>query len=268
MFIVQENRSFNTLFNKFPGALTQDYGYDTKGNKITLHSQNLAVPWDIDHSANGFFAAYDNGKMDGWNNEFACCSGVPQNFAYAVRCAQPNQTLLGLGIAVRAGRSTCSSRTSTAASTAHQICHRGVRQPCQLNYPYNYWGCPGGNGDMVQTLNPDRSYGPNIVACFDNQTIADEMDSAHLSWRFYTSSIYGDGNLWNAYQAISHIYNGPDWSKYVINPQSQFLSDVGAGTLADITLVTSHVRGFRPRDGVSGIGHGPAVGRVARECGR
>ena len=236
VFIVQENRSFNTLFNKFPGALTQDYGYDTKGNKITLHSQNLAVPWDIDHSANGFFAAYDNGKMDGWNNEFACCSGVPQNFAYAYVARSQIKPYWDLASQYVLADHMFQSNID-GSFTAHQYVIAAYASHA-VNYPYNYWGCPGGNGDMVQTLNPDRSYGPNIVACFDNQTIADEMDSAHLSWRFYTSSIYGDGNLWNAYQAISHIYNGPDWSKYVINPQSQFLSDVGAGTLADITWVT------------------------------
>ncbi len=41
VFIVQENRSFNNLFLNYPGALTQDYGYDTSGNKITLHPERI-----------------------------------------------------------------------------------------------------------------------------------------------------------------------------------------------------------------------------------
>ena len=33
VIIVQENRSFNDLFNGFPGATTASYGYDTYGDK-------------------------------------------------------------------------------------------------------------------------------------------------------------------------------------------------------------------------------------------
>src|SRR5579862_8346112 len=82
VFLIQENRSFNNLFMGYKGAFTQNYGYDTNGNKIMLHSVPLAQSWDIDHSANGFFAAYNGGADNGWNNEYACC-GQPQNFAYA-----------------------------------------------------------------------------------------------------------------------------------------------------------------------------------------
>ncbi|MEO6991001.1 MAG: hypothetical protein ABI346_02470, partial [Candidatus Baltobacteraceae bacterium] len=33
IFIVQENRSFNNLFMGYPNALTQNYGYDSSGNR-------------------------------------------------------------------------------------------------------------------------------------------------------------------------------------------------------------------------------------------
>ena len=66
-----------------------------------------------------------------------------------------------------------------------------------------------------------------IPACFDNPTIASEADAAGVSWRFYAGTIYGDGGLWSSYQADRKIFNGPDWSDDVINPPSQFLTDVG-----------------------------------------
>ncbi len=89
VFIIQENRSFNNLFLNFPGAKTQNYGYDTNGQKITLKPIDLATDWDIDHFSHGFFAACDgqgklpgtNCKMDGWNLEQAGF-GAPSNFAY------------------------------------------------------------------------------------------------------------------------------------------------------------------------------------------
>ena len=77
VFIVQENRSFNNLFMGYPGATTQNYGYDTNGDKIALQGLSLASEWDIGHNASDFYAACDGTgklpgtdcKMDGWNNE-------------------------------------------------------------------------------------------------------------------------------------------------------------------------------------------------------
>ena len=47
-----------------------------------------------------------------------------------------------------------------------------------------------------------------------------------------------NGGVWSAYQAIKHIYTGPDWTKDVINPPSQFLTDVGNGELRGVTWIT------------------------------
>ena len=64
VYIIQRDRSFNNLFLGFPGASTQNYGYDTLGTKIPLHAQSIATNWDIDHSSTAFFTAYD-GKARG-----------------------------------------------------------------------------------------------------------------------------------------------------------------------------------------------------------
>ncbi len=87
-------------------------------------------------------------------------------------------------------------------------------------------------------LRKRRSYGPRIPACFDNPTIASEADAAGIGWRFYAGTIYGDGGLWSSYQADRKIFKGPDWSKYVVDPPSQFLTDVANGNLAAITWIT------------------------------
>src|SRR5580704_7804934 len=56
VIIVQENRSLDNLFQGFPGARTRSYGYDTSGDKIKLEQVPLEIRWDVDHSAQGFFA--------------------------------------------------------------------------------------------------------------------------------------------------------------------------------------------------------------------
>jgi phospholipase C len=107
-----------------------------------------------------------------------------------------------------------------------------------VDYPVGTWGCEGGKSDTVTTLTKDRAIGPSIEACFENPTIASEADAAGVSWRFYADSINGTGGFWSAYQADKQIYEGPDWSADVIDPPSQFITDVGSGQLAAITWIT------------------------------
>src|SRR5579864_3304875 len=49
VIIVQENRSFDNLFQNFPGANTQSYGYTHTGQKVTLKPRSLQAPYDINH---------------------------------------------------------------------------------------------------------------------------------------------------------------------------------------------------------------------------
>jgi phospholipase C len=235
IYIIQENRSFNFMFNKFKGALTQDYGYDTNGHKIPLHEQSISASWDIDHSSNGFFAAYNNGKINGWNNEYACC-GQPSNFAYAY--APPSEVKTYWKMAEEYVLADEFFQSNLDGSyIAHQYAIAAYANH-EVNFPSSYWGCQGGPYDTLPTLNSDRSIGPDVPTCENYETLGDELDSASLSWRFYTYPYNGDGGLWNAYSAVEHIYNGPDYVNDVITPASNFIQDVGNGTLSAVTWIT------------------------------
>jgi phospholipase C len=111
-----------------------------------------------------------------------------------------------------------------------------------VDLPYGQWGCGGGSGDDVATITQDRKIGAPQTPCFDYQTLGDELDKAGLSWRFYTSKYgapsSGDGSYWSSYQAVKHIYYGPDWRKDIITPNWKFITDVRAGKLANFTWIT------------------------------
>ena len=235
VYIIQENRSFNNLFLGYPGARTQAYGYDTQGTKIPLHSQTITTNWDIDHSATAFLAAYDNGKLDGWNNEYACC-GQPKNFAYAYAPRHQTKTYWDMAKQYVLADDFFQSNLD-GSFTAHQYAIAAYANH-EVNYPSGWWGCQPGQLDVIPTLNADRTYGANVPVCEDYPTLGDELDQASLSWRFYSSAYDQPGGVWNAYSAVKHIFNGPDYVKDVITPASQFISDVGNGTLSSVTWIT------------------------------
>ncbi len=98
------------------------------------------------------------------------------------------------------------------------------------------WGCDAPPGTAVPTLNPDRTQGLGIFPCFDYTTLGDELDAAHLTWRYYAPPI-NQLALWSTYDAVRHIRYGNDWTTNVISPETRVLSDVAAGNLAAVTWV-------------------------------
>jgi phospholipase C len=243
VFVVQENRSFNNLFMGYPGATTAKYGYDKQGNKVMLTARKLWSSWDPGHGSGDFFAACDGrGKvrgtkcrMDGWSTQknppYAskdlAYSYVPRDEIVPYWTLAQQYVLSDEMFASNLDGSFIAHQYNVAAYASHAV-----------DYPNGPWGCQGGNRDTLPTLTNDRRIGARIEACFDNPTIASEADAASVSWRFYASTIYGDGGLWSSYQADRAIYYGPDWSTNVINPPAQFLADVGDGKLAAITWIT------------------------------
>lgn len=243
VFVIQENRSFNDLFMGYPGATTANYGYDKRGRKIRLHAYDLAIAWDLGHSAASFFAACDGTaklpgthcRMDGWNGE-RNTPNAPKDAAYSyVRRSDIRPYWDIAGQYVLADRMFASNLDGSFIAHQYTVAAYASRA---VDYPNGPWGCEGGPTDTVPTLRKDRTLGKSIRACFDNPTIASEADAVGVSWRFYAGEISGDGGLWSAYQADRGVFYGKDWSNDVIDPPAQFLTDVGKGKLANITWIT------------------------------
>ncbi|MGC1379413.1 MAG: alkaline phosphatase family protein [Candidatus Baltobacteraceae bacterium] len=244
VFVIQENRSFNNLFMDYPGAKTQKYGYDTNGQKVRLHPTSLANHWDIGHASRDFFAACDGTaklpgtrcKMDGWNNEEPGSLHVPPEFAYAYVPQKEIKPYWEMAKQyVLADKMFASNLDGSFVAHQYAVAAYASRA---VDGPGGPWGCEGGKNDTIVQLNKNRTDGSRIVTCFDNPTIGIAADTAGITWRYYTGNIYGDGGLWSAYQADSPVYDGPDWTTDVINPPSQFLTDIAAGTLANVTWIT------------------------------
>jgi len=249
VYIVQENRSFDNLFQGYPGADTVASGKNSRGRTIQLKPVSLTAHYVIDHSATAMFAACNGtGKlpgtgcrMDGFNREasFDYPSGLkyPQYVYVPHAESKPyfdmaHQWVLG-------------DRMFQSQLDESFVAHQYIiaaRAASSVDLPYGAWGCSGGSDDKVGTITENREYGSLERACFDYETLGDELDHARLSWRFYASS-YGshpsdDGAEWSGYQAVKHIYHGPDWKKDVISPNWKFITDVRAGKLANFTWIT------------------------------
>ncbi len=250
VIIIQENRSLNNLFNGFPGAKTVKYGYDSKGHKIALQPVGLSTTWDIEHNYIDFLAACNGTgnypgthcRMNGFDKESWGCGAGTQ------RCPDPEppysyvphseiKPYFYLGEHYVLADQMYASNVDASSFISHQYII-AAQASSAVNYPSSWWGCEGGSTDDIGTLDSERQYGSDIPMCFSNNTLGAELDHAGLSWAYYASVVSGDGGFWSAYQNIKPIYEGSDWKKDVISPQTNFFSDVSKGKLRDVTWIT------------------------------
>ncbi|HVN68142.1 MAG TPA: alkaline phosphatase family protein [Candidatus Binatia bacterium] len=275
VYVVQENRSFDNLFQGYPGADTVSSGKSSEGQTIALQPVSLASEYDIDHSAEAMFAACDGTgplpgtqcRMDGFDREQAY--GGPKHPQYVYVPHGESKPYFDMAHEwVLADRMFQSQLDESFV--AHQYIIAAQAQS-SVDLPQGFWGCGGGRGDIVGIISQKRRENGFQAPCFDYQTLGDELDRAGRSWRFYTSRYgapsSGNGAYWSSYQGVRHIYYGADWEKDVIAPQKRFLTDVSAGKLASFTWITpvcddsDHVN--------CGGGYGPSwVAAIVNEIGR
>jgi phospholipase C len=245
VYIVQENRSFDNMFQGYPGADTVSTGKNSKGQTITLQPSGLGSDYEIDHSARAMFSACNGtGKlpgtdcrMDGFDQEES--GGGPRNPEYVYVPHAESKPYFDM-----AHEGALADRMFQSQLDESFVAHQYIiaaQAAWSVDLP-GYWGCGGGKYNKVSTITVERGYGPPRKPCYDYQTLGDELDKANLSWRFYASAYgsrsSGDGAVWSSYQAVRHIYYGPDWKKDVISPNWTFLTDVRAGKLANFTWIT------------------------------
>ena len=75
--IMQENRTFDNLFNGFPGADSAQSGM-SKGTVVPLSPVPLAGTYILDNSHRSWWKAWDNGQMDGFTQNFAGIGTPPR----------------------------------------------------------------------------------------------------------------------------------------------------------------------------------------------
>ena len=248
VYIVQENRSFDNLFQGYPGADTVSKGMNSYGQTITVQPSSLKNVYIIDHSAYAMFAACNgtgslpgtNCRMNGFNNEASY--GGPQNPQYVYVPHHESKPYFDMAHEwVVADRMFQSQLDESFVGHQYVI---AAQAQSSVDLPVSLlWGCEGGSYDTVATITQSRKpNGPYQRACFDYKTLGDELDDAKLSWRFYAvrygNDAGGNGGTWSAYQAVKHIFYGRDWRKDVVSPNWRFIRDVRAGYLANFTWIT------------------------------
>jgi phospholipase C len=231
--IMQENRTVDNLFNGFPGADTVTSGM-SYGKSITLQPVPFEQGTDVDHSHTGWWTDWDNGLMDGFTHPNVTYPIPNLPFAYVPQSETgPYWTLAK---AYTFGDRMFQSNTGPSF-VAHQYMIAGQSGGTDENPSTTPWGCDAPSTARVALIGPNGTDLPGVYPCLNYQTIADILDAHGITWRYYAPTVDASGGIWSAFQAIQHIRFGSDWANDVISPNTQVLTDIQNGTLAQVTWI-------------------------------
>ena len=239
---IQENRSLDSFFNGYPNADTTQTATESDGNTVQLVPAPIGVYGDLRHDYTAWYGDYDGGKMDGFDLEKHLINKKtgtsPNEFSYAQQSdVQPLWDLAANNVL---GDEMFETQRGPSYP-GHLALIAGQAGLITSNPNGIPWGCDAPAKTFVWVLSSPGVQTKGPFPCFDWPTLADELDAAGVSWRFYAAVGGGtNGTIsdWSAYQSIRHIRYGPDWVNNVITPETQFFTDLSKGNLAAVTWIT------------------------------
>jgi phospholipase C len=224
VIVVQENRSFDDLFARFPGADGATRGKEKVKEKgkyvdkwVKLKAQPLILGYDLQHCHSSFETEYDGGKMDGFN---LIEKGVCGQKGGKLAGTEPYQYVRQSDIepywdmAQQWVLADHMFQTQASGSfTAHQDLIRGgtcyaAAPSCNLASPSSStlslidtptdapWGCDAPSGTQTFTIDFHGKVALNGPFPCSNafpdypsngyETLRDLLDGAGVSWKYYT----------------------------------------------------------------------------------
>ncbi|HTU82166.1 MAG TPA: alkaline phosphatase family protein [Candidatus Acidoferrales bacterium] len=250
--VIQENRSFDNFFATYPGADGALSGETSDGSTVPLAPIALKSRLVLDNSFLAFQVDYDGGKMDQFNlvtvnpHERRCTCV----YAYVRRgdiepyWTMARQYVLGDHMF---------TTEASGSFTGHQDLIRGSAELSSgislIDFPTSEpWGCDAPTGTVTTlltstTLLPgswkyQANKGP--FPCLSYATLRDLLDAKGVTWKYYTPAVHdpdNGGQVWDAFDAISAVRNGPEWNTNVSSPNTNFFSDVSANALPAVSWV-------------------------------
>jgi phospholipase C len=235
VFILKENHTFDNYFGAFPGTDGASSGKIHTGHMVPMGHAPDKIPADISHSSRAALLAMDDGRMDRFDLiRDAFQEGRLMNYTQYGEDQIPNYWALARHF-VLADEFFTSVHGPSFPNHLFTIAAQSggaVDNPSQ----FGSWGCDA-VGETVPVIDSDGKRRA-VPACFDFPTLADSLDAAGLSWRYYGAPQGTLGYLWSPFDAIRHIRRGPKWNTNVL-PVSDFAADLRAGRLATMTWITT-----------------------------
>ena len=246
--VVQENRTFDNLFassvlargGPYPGADASQTAI-VNGAEIQLKAVPLENPGDPSHTHLSLLDEWDHGKMDGFAGDrvrtlFGWIK-VPPGFTYAY--VPDSQTSIYHLLAAHYALADENFAPRLVPTFPSHYTLATAQSRIAGNPNSRIWGCDAPPGTTVPVFGAGESIvTPGVYPCFDQPTIGDLLDAAHVTWKYYTGPANDRYNpAVNIYDAFRKIRYGLDWRRNVTMPSGKILGDIAGCRLPSVSFV-------------------------------
>ncbi len=232
IFIVKENRSFDSYFGSFPGVDGATTG------KVKVHGVVRTIPLNpltdsepnYTHQFGPAKIDYDNGAMDAFNlgetggNGRASCTAPPYPcYVEGIQSVIPKYWALAQHFVLN-DRAFTSLRGPSFPNHLYTVAGGSgpsLNKSAISNPNDSAWNCNSIAGTTVQLYDKTK-----VFPCFTFSTLADEMTTAGVSWKFYGPGPTDKADHFDSLKAFQQ-----DVKSANIVHTSQFVTDAQAGKL-------------------------------------
>jgi phospholipase C len=238
VFVLLENHSFDSVFGRYPGADGATSALVAGGGHVPLLHASPFFWHDAGHERSDTLAAIDGGKMDGFskigsgdlNGEAMAYqqydqSDIPNFWNYAQHFALGDHMFSSVASATFPNHLFSVAAQSGGIVSNVQSWHNG-------------WGCDSGAGAYAlrQTGSDPRKL-TGTSPCVSFPSLAETMEKARVSWRYYSDVRGHLGYLFSTLDAFPAIRNTALWHERVFD-QASFQADAKAGRLPAFSWIT------------------------------
>ena len=245
VFIVKENRTFDNMFGRFPGADGARYGRLSNGSRVRLKRAPDVYPHDIAH---GFFdglVVVNGGQMNGFDRiaggkndllpftQYAP-EDLPNYWRYAKQYAIADRmfssmygptipehlfTIAATGARIVSNKLTPEDGRGLYCEDVRERFHKLLKHKRLIHW------------ERTVQLDKIERLLKRIHACLDVKTIFPELEKKGISWRYYG----GRDQFHNALLAVKEIRRTDRW-KNVGYPE-RFVEDARSGNLPQVSYL-------------------------------
>ena len=251
VFIVKENRTFDHMFGKFPGADGATTGEICSGRTVRLRPA-ADNQLDITHSFNSGLTAVNGGRMNCFNklNGGTKLEGytqysrnqIPNYWRYAQTFVLADHFFSSVYGPTGPEHLWTISGQSDHFVEQEREGQYGTGPPREFcddkkERAYAFKKLSEQDEDIAYQLEEV----PNIPAlvryweerwpCADIETVPGQLQQANISWKYYR----GDNEWVDPLRQVEGTRFGPEWKNRV--PETQFIKDVDAGRLPAVSWV-------------------------------
>ena len=241
IYLMLENRSFDNIFGKFPGADGATVGLRA-GKEVPLIRSPEWLPGDLPHDRAAHLNCLNRGKLDAFD-------GGIYGPVYAYSQFEPNQVrnyyawardyvLCDNFFASVGGPSYPNHFFFVAGQSGGAIDNpENIETAVVEGKKFKSWGCDALGDDVFVFVLDDEGNLTKHESCFDFPTVPEQLSQIGVDWAYYAAVPGQAGYFWNALNGIGPIFHGDTFHEHT-RPVGQLVADIQANRLPAVTWVT------------------------------